>query len=56
VHTGDILVPPGEGNNTSQSPTKDLERIYFDLYKLPKDVTSIFLLINVFTPGVSKET
>eukprot|EP00802_Teleaulax_amphioxeia_P009398 Tamp_09414.p1 GENE.Tamp_09414~~Tamp_09414.p1 ORF type:complete len:510 (-),score=80.96 Tamp_09414:238-1767(-) len=51
VHTGDILC--GDGNKSSQSPTKDLERIYFDLYKLPDHVTTVALLINVYSEGAS---
>ena len=50
VHTGDIL----SGDlKSSPSPGRDLERIYFDLYKLPQHVTTITLIINVFTDGAT---
>jgi stress response protein SCP2 len=50
VHTGDVL----SGDlKSSPSPGRDLERIYFDLYKLPQHVTTITLIINVFTDGAT---
>jgi len=38
---------------TSESPNRDLERIYFDLFQLPERITSIGLIINCFTDGAS---
>ena len=43
VHTGDIM-SGGGSMKSSQAPSRDLERIYFDLFKLPPQVDTIVLL------------
>jgi len=55
VHTGDVLMGGGGGANlkSSPSPTRDLERIYFDLYNLPPQVDCVCLLVNCFSEGAN---
>ena len=52
VHTGDVLTGGGS-MKSSPSPNRDLERIYFDLVGLSPQITSIGLLINLYTDGAS---
>lgn len=56
VHTGDVLAGGGGGNpklKSSASPTRDLERIYFDLINLPPQIDCICLVVNCFSAGAN---
>lgn len=56
VHTGDVLASGGGGKpalKSSPSPTRDLERIYFDLFNLPPQVDCVCLLVNCYSSGAS---
>jgi len=52
VHTGDIMTGGGSMKSSVQ-PSRDLERIYFDLFKLTPQVDTIVLLVNCFTESAS---
>ena len=45
VHTGDILA--------GSDGTADLERVYFNLPVQRPEITAMFLVVNVFTAGLS---
>jgi len=56
VHTGDILAGDGSGGGkmkSSPNAARDLERIYFDLFKVNPQVDTIVLIINCYTAGAS---
>eukprot|EP00802_Teleaulax_amphioxeia_P006135 Tamp_06139.p1 GENE.Tamp_06139~~Tamp_06139.p1 ORF type:complete len:452 (-),score=68.41 Tamp_06139:1430-2629(-) len=52
VHTGDIMAGGGS-MKSSPSASRDLERIYIDLFKLNQRVDTVVLLVNCFTDGAT---